>query len=92
MEQQQSIYAKFIAAESCGNTFLIYEIPSRDDLKYIQNALIDRLKIEGRDSGLILQEIKPNIWQMFVVEKDGSISSFCGNGAKAVALYLLRYH
>jgi len=92
VEQLQYISNKVVEAESCGNTFLIYELLPHEDLDFVKDEVIYLLRKRKRDSGLVLQGVEPNIWQMFVVEKDGSVSAFCGNGAKSIALYMFQYH
>ncbi len=88
MTSRHSIRQKMIKAESCGNTFLIYEMHPEESLNEIKDALRSVLKKQGRDSGLVLQKIEDDAWKMFVIEKDDSLSAFCGNGSKAVALYI----
>jgi diaminopimelate epimerase len=81
-----------IEAEACGNTFLIYEMSLKETLDELQPLIIKRLISDRRDSGLLLKRISDDTWKMVVLEKDGSISSFCGNGSRAVACYLWETH
>lgn len=78
----------FIAAEACGNQFFIYEMAEGDILAELQGSMIAELSTHQRDSGLVLEGAGPGVWAMHVIEKDGTLSSFCGNGARAVVLYL----
>lgn len=80
---------KFYRAHATGNTFLMMdclEDPSAFT-EEIRKNLIDALLAESKDSGLVFEKISPH-YRMRVIEKDGTESAFCGNGARAFAHYL----
>jgi len=77
-------------AEGCGNSFIIFE--SIDDIEFI----VTQLHKFDVDSALVLKCTLKNkhntIYEMSVVERDGTVSEFCGNGARAVAAYLIKIY
>lgn len=80
---------KFYAGHGTGNSFLIADITEKYiSPKMIKASLIDALHREKKDSGLIFEKINNRLYKMHVIEKDGSESSFCGNGARVLAHYL----
>ncbi len=83
-----SLNYNFYFGSATGNTFLITESP----LKKIKGVLINELKDKSIDSGLVIKKIKNNFYKMHVIEKDGSESAFCGNGARVIAHYLYEQH
>lgn len=79
----------FYAGHGTGNSFLIADITGKYvSPKKIKASLIDALHRENKDSGLILEKINAKLYKMHVIERDGSESSFCGNGARVLAHYL----
>lgn len=87
--QLSNLNFKFYSASGTGNTFLIADITNKYvSPKKIKTPLIFALRRENKDSGLIFEKINPKLYKMRVIEKDGSESSFCGNGARVLARYL----
>ena len=83
-----------IKGEGCGNTFLIFDcldLPPQHIKAKIKEAYPILIK-ENRDDALILvkefMDDKKLILKMIVLEPDGSIAEFCGNGARVVCCYL----
>lgn len=80
------------------NTFLIYDLIGQDinthSLKTIKNAIWNILENKIVDDGLLLQQIDATNGClkviMHVLEPDRTVADFCGNGANAVASYLLQ--
>lgn len=83
-----------IKGEGCGNTFLIFDCLEKDPsvLEEIKSHAHQILIEEKRDDALILIKEYENqqklILKMVVLEPDGSIAEFCGNGARVVSCYL----
>ena len=83
-----------VKGEGCGNTFLIFDCLEATDfaledvVREAHACLID----EGRDDALILrneyEDAQKLVLTMIVLEPDGSIAEFCGNGARVVSCYL----
>lgn len=95
MKQKQHLsdyVFRFHNANANGNTFLITQINNEASLSKVKGPVIDRLNIYSRDSGLVFYEINHNLYKMHVIEKDGSESNFCGNGARALANYLYTFN
>jgi len=85
-----------LRGEGCGNTFLIFDY-LEDDLFDIENVTRKTHQIlvkEDRDDALILkkeyEDDQKLVLTMIVLEPDGSIAEFCGNGARVVSCYLHR--
>lgn len=85
----------FVEAAASGNTFLICDLrqesrfSGEDRKKRLQRELI----ASGRDSLLILtcpDRDDRSLIKMWVLERDGSFSDYCGNGARSVCDYLRR--
>lgn len=80
------------AGESIGNRFLIYDCRIRGAWEYHRDQLQHQLIQSQRDTLLILEETEKVNQSlrvsMKVLEKDGSLSNFCGNGARALCRYL----
>jgi diaminopimelate epimerase len=81
-EQSMHIYH----ADACGNTFLVI---CADDME-CASAHLHNLPTTtwSFDSALILLPSETASVRMLVVEQDGSISTMCGNGTRAVAAVL----
>lgn len=83
-----------IKGEGCGNTFLIFDCldESPERVKEIIKEAHPILLRENRDDALILSKESADvgnlILKMTVLEPDGSIAEFCGNGARVVSCYL----
>lgn len=78
---------QFWEAEACGNTFLILRVPHR----LVAEPFLHTLRTSGQwtfDSALVLTPDDRASVRMHVVERDGSTSNMCGNGARAVGLLL----
>lgn len=89
--QPSSWNFKFYSGSGTGNTFLIADMFHRFkgfSLSDIKAPLIDALKLHSKDSGLVFEQLASDLYKMMVIEKDGSESSFCGNGARVFAHYL----
>jgi len=71
-----------------GNRFIILNCPFRKFGESEQQRLVQMLIEHEQDSGLLIEHAQEELWNMRVIEKDGSESSFCGNGAVAVSKYL----
>lgn len=79
--------------EGCGNTFLIYDyLESQVNWVEDKSKIHAHLLMENRDDALILvKEFKDDrqlVLTMIVLEPDGSLAEFCGNGARVVCCYL----
>lgn len=85
--QQSNWASKFQLASATGNTFLIADI-SGFSLQKFKASLIDALINQNKDTGLLFRHIHKDLYRMYVIEKDGSESAFCGNGARVFAQYL----
>lgn len=79
-------------ADACGNTFLIIDCINRDfkeskwqSFKEEIWALLPSLSV---DDALVLRKIEGQMVKMHVLEPDGTEADFCGNGARAVGVYL----
>lgn len=84
-----SLNFKFYSANGTGNTFLIADIHSKKiSADNIKAPLLDALHAQNKDSGLILEKVRYRVYKMRIIEKDGSESFFCGNGARVLAHYL----
>lgn len=83
---------RFYNANANGNTFLISQVNDEASLYKIKGFVVDRLNSYCRDSGLIFYEVNDNLYKMHVIEKNGSESQFCGNGARALANYLFVFN
>lgn len=81
-----------IEGEGCGNTFLLYDCLELADYKVIIPEVHAALLESKRDDALILVKVKESecefVLSMIVLEPDGSLAEFCGNGARVVASYL----
>jgi diaminopimelate epimerase len=79
----------FFYGSGTGNNFLIVYL--KKDERYssaLKDVLIYKINNDSVDSGLIFKHVGDDIYLMFVIEKDGSESAFCGNGARVFAHYL----
>ena len=85
--QQQSQLSEIVFASSCGNTFAIAE---GNFCEQNWRILVRTIIQKGLDTALLVEAESEDRFTMHVLEKDGSISNFCGNGAKAVGSYLVR--
>lgn len=89
---EHSMSLRSIEGEGCGNTFLIYDCLDIADFKAIMPGAQAALLESKRDDALILVKVKENdsefVLRMIVLEPDGSLAEFCGNGARVVASYL----
>ncbi|OGY31365.1 MAG: hypothetical protein A3C02_03580 [Candidatus Andersenbacteria bacterium RIFCSPHIGHO2_02_FULL_45_11] len=72
--------------EACGNTFLVLHGDRNLAQLYLEN--IRRKRTWTFDTALILQAVSHELYDMEVVEKDGSQSSMCGNGLRVVGAAL----
>lgn len=82
----------FIKGNGCGNTFIIFDcLDFPFDGRVMERAL-ELLLQENRDDALILkkefQDEEKLVLTMMVLEPDGTIAEFCGNGARVVSCYL----
>lgn len=83
-----------VKGEGCGNTFLIYDCLEATHLALdvvIREAHLCLIQ-EERDDALILrkeyEDSQKLVLTMIVLEPDGSIAEFCGNGARVISCYL----
>lgn len=83
-----------LKGEGCGNTFLIFDCLEATffTLEDVIREAHPILLKENRDDALILrkeyEDAKKLVLTMTVLEPDGSIAEFCGNGARVVSCYL----
>src|SRR3954452_13348545 len=85
---------KLVPTEASHNTFLICDLRHEQTFadasmkSWLRHQLIE----SGRDSLLILtcpNRDDRSLIKMWVLERDGSFSDYCGNGSRAVCDYLL---
>jgi diaminopimelate epimerase len=79
---------KIHTGSGTGNNFLIINAHDTIPSQEMKEFLICKIKIKSIDSGLIFQYIDNGLYKMHVIEKDGSESIFCGNGARVFAHFL----
>lgn len=85
-------------ADACGNTFLIFDclsIPFTDqEWEEAREKIWAILSFARVDDALVLRKVEDNgqiiKLKMHVLEPDRTEADFCGNGARAVGLYLHR--
>lgn len=84
-------------AEACENTFIIInKLKDRFLSDEEKELILSKLRSENRDDALILidgvYENRILTTKMLVLGQDGMFGEFCGNGARACAAYLYKYH
>ena len=85
-------------ADACGNTFLIFDCLNNEFTDQEWEAVKERiwtlLSLAQVDDALVLRKVEKNNdaikLKMHVLEPDRTEADFCGNGARAVGLYLHR--
>jgi len=84
---------KFYKFEGAGNDFIIIDgrFEKLTNPLEIAKKLLDRHYSVGADTLLYLEESSIATIKMRVLEKDGSESSMCGNGARCVGLYFDKF-
>ncbi len=83
---------RFFNGSGSGNSFLISDISDGTPLNKIKGFLVNDIIRLKKDSGLVFKKIGNSLYKMHVIEKDGSESSFCGNGARVFAHYIFYKH
>lgn len=87
---------QYLRGDGCGNTFIIYDCleTAPEAVDSVIREAHARLIAEKRDDALILKKeyhnLQKYVLKMIVLEPDGSIAEFCGNGARVVSRYLQR--
>lgn len=82
----------YFLASAAGNSFLLFDFIDQEfnNIFFLKKSIQKALYVENCDSALILfrHKAKEHEYKMIVLERDGSISEFCGNGARVIAKYL----
>uniref|UniRef100_A0A7C4Y5N1 Diaminopimelate epimerase n=1 Tax=Caldisericum exile TaxID=693075 RepID=A0A7C4Y5N1_9BACT len=83
----------FIKCEGALNDFVIIDgrFNALEEVEKVGRYILDRRASVGGDSLLYLEESKNATIKMRVLEKDGSESAMCGNGARCVGVYFDRF-
>src|SRR5512140_2436923 len=85
---------KFLKVEGAGNDFVLLDVRRRARPKLTTSsirALLDRHRGIGGDGLLVLTRgAKGPLTRVRYFNADGGAAAFCGNGARCVALLLLR--
>lgn len=81
-----------IKGEGCSNTFLVYDCLDHESYDHVLQEAHASLLKSKRDDALILIKVRESrdelVMKMLVLEPDGSLAEFCGNGARVIARYL----
>ena len=81
----------FVKMTGAGNDFLILEPLKGVNLKTLALTMCDRTNGIGADGILILERSKKADYKMRIINADGSEAEMCGNGARCMATYIVRY-
>ncbi len=74
-----------------GNDFLMLEPIKGVNYKTLVTKMCDRTNGIGADGLLILEKSKKTDYKMQIINADGSEAEMCGNGARCMASYIVRY-
>lgn len=77
-----------IIKEINGNKLLLVNLLTN----FNTQSIINKLKENNLDTAILYKNIKNNIFNYYVLEKDNTESNFCGNGCIAIALILKKYY
>lgn len=89
MKKQNLIdFHKMVGA---GNDFIVIEANKGIDYKKLAVKICDRSNGIGADGLLILDQSKNADFRMRIFNADGSEAEMCGNGARCLAAYIVRY-
>ncbi len=85
-------------ADACGNTFLIFDCLGNEftnqEWEAVKEKIWTILSVAHVDDALVLRKVEEDDHtiklKMHVLEPDRTEADFCGNGARAVGLYLHR--
>jgi len=80
----------FTKVHGAGNDFVVVKYPELSDEEFAKLApiLCDRRKGIGADGLLLVRRDPEHDFRMVYFNADGSRASFCGNGARALVLYM----
>ncbi len=81
----------FVKMTGAGNDFLILEPLKGVNYKALAPTMCDRTNGIGADGILILERSKKTDYKMQIINADGSEAEMCGNGARCMAAYIVRY-
>ncbi|MCD4779359.1 MAG: diaminopimelate epimerase [Candidatus Omnitrophica bacterium] len=81
-------FCKMVGA---GNDFIILDHPARMNFKKLAPVMCDRTNGIGADGLLVLSPSRKTDFRMRIINADGSEAEMCGNGARCMAAYIVRY-
>jgi len=81
---------EFTKTHGAGNDFIVFTYPEQSDEFFakIAPSICDRRKGIGADGLLLVRRDPEHDFRMVYFNADGSRASFCGNGARALVLYM----
>ncbi len=85
------IKIQFTKMVGAGNDFIIIEGPIKGNAKKLAKSICDRHNGIGADGLLILGKSKKTDYNMRIINPDGSEAEMCGNGARCMAAYIVKF-
>lgn len=82
---------KFVKMAGAGNDFVIMDAVKGLNYKRLAVKVCDRSTGIGADGLIILDASKKADYRMRIINADGSEAEMCGNGARCLAAYIVRY-
>ncbi len=81
----------FVKMTGAGNDFLLLEPLKGINYKTLAPKMCDRSNGIGADGLLVLEPSKKTDYKMHIINADGSEPEMCGNGARCMASYIVRF-